>query len=101
MAAHLHSIFCAIFCSILAAIACGDESTAKTSPPTVRVAVYQDAGVSDKVADLIELLRTHSELTVSKVRGADIRGGTLDHFDVVLFPGGSGSKEAASLEESG
>lgn len=77
-----------------------DDAGVKAGKP-IRVAVFDDAGVSEKVAGLIELLNTHSELKVTKVDGKDIRGGTLKGFDVVLLPGGSGSKEAAALEESG
>jgi len=55
----------------------------------------------DKVAGLVELLQTRSDISVTKVTGQDIRAGQLNNFDVVLFPGGSGSKEAAALEESG
>ena len=32
---------------------------------------------------------------------ADIQAGVLDQFDVVIFPGGSGSKEAAAIGEEG
>jgi putative intracellular protease/amidase len=81
------------------AVAADDASTAAARP--IRVAVFDDAGVSEKVAGLIDLLNTHSELRVTKVNGDEIRGGKLTGFDVVLVPGGSGSKEAAALEESG
>jgi putative intracellular protease/amidase len=80
-------------------VAADDASTQPTKP--IRVAVFDDAGVSEKVAGLIELLNSHSQLQVTKVDGNDIRGGKLNGFDVVLVPGGSGSKEAAALEESG
>jgi putative intracellular protease/amidase len=84
------------FCIVVAA------DDASTQPAKlIRVAVFDDAGVSDKVAGLIELLNTYSELKVTKVDGNDIRSGKLKDFDVVLLPGGSGSKEAAALEESG
>ncbi|HEY2412227.1 MAG TPA: BPL-N domain-containing protein [Pirellulaceae bacterium] len=81
-------------------VAAADDASAAAAKP-IRVAVFDDAGVSDKVAGLIELLNTHSELRVTKVDGNDVRGGKLTGFDVVLVPGGSGSKEAAALEESG
>src|ERR1700759_2351607 len=95
-------IWAVLVCSSLwlaTAIAADDASAGATKP--IRVAVFHDAGVSDKVAGLIELLNTHSELRVTKVDGNDVRGGKLAGFDVVLVPGGSGSKEAAALEESG
>ncbi len=77
-----------------------DTSPAKATKP-IRVAVFNDAGVSEKVAGLIELLNTHTELSVFKVDGKDIRAGKLQECDVVLLPGGSGSGEAKALEETG
>lgn len=63
--------------------------------------MFRDEGVSEKVAGLIELLQAQPELRVTVVSAADIRGGALDNQQVVIFPGGSGSKEAASLAEAG
>src|SRR3954447_16431624 len=88
-----------ILLAVNVAGAADDASVPSTKP--IRVAVFQDAGVSEKVAGLIELLNTYSDLQVTKLDGNDIRGGKLAAFDVVLVPGGSGSKEAAALEESG
>lgn len=87
--------------SILTLPACGEEATGKSPPKTVRVAIFRDAGVSSKAAGLIGLLKAQPRLEVNVVNAADIRGGILDKHDVAIFPGGSGSKEAASLEESG
>src|SRR4029453_8938503 len=68
---------------------------------SIRVAVFHDSGVSEKISVLLSLLKTFPELTVTEVKAEDIRGGKLTKFDVVLFPGGSGSKEGAALEEAG
>ena len=84
-----------VLTSSLIGVAADDASN--QPPKSIRVAVFDDAGVSDKVAGLIELLNTYSELKVTKVDGNDVRGGKLKGFDVVLLPGGSGSKEAAAL----
>src|SRR5689334_20218646 len=85
--------------SSLAGLARGQDTAARPTK-AIRVAVFDDKGVSEKVEGLIELLKTFSELQVTKLDGNDIRGGKLADFDVVLVPGGSGSKEAAALEES-
>ena len=42
-----------------------------------------------------------SDFMVHHVGPADIQTGVLDQFDVVIFPGGSGSKEAAAIGEAG
>lgn len=46
-------------------------------------------------------LRARPDIKAAFVRGADIRAGKLDEFDVLLVPGGSGSKQAAAMEEEG
>ena len=88
-------------CLALCAAVQSSDGVPRSAGPAIRVAVFRDVGVSDKVAGLVEQLKNYSELQVSTINGADIRGGVLDRFDVVLFPGGSGSKEAASLQEPG
>src|SRR3954447_4406071 len=96
---------CLAFVCLLPALsnpASGEDAAAPSSNTSpIRVAVFDDAGVSNKVEGLIELLNTFSELRVTKLDGSQIRGGKLVDCDVVLVPGGSGSKEAAALEESG
>jgi len=99
---HLRHLLCCTF-TLLAFVrftSAEDASPVKTTKP-IRVAVYQDAGVSDKVVHLLDLLKTHPELAITKINGNDIREGKLQDTDVVLFPGGSGGGEAKSLEEAG
>jgi putative intracellular protease/amidase len=86
--------------SSLSGLRAGDDASVPLTQP-IRVAVFQDAGVSEKVAGLIALLNGYAELRVMRVDGNDVRGGKLAGVDVVLVPGGSGSKEAAALEKSG
>ena len=42
-----------------------------------------------------------TKVVMRRVGAIDIREGVLDQFDLVIFPGGSGSKQAAALESSG
>src|SRR5436190_18365395 len=94
---------CVVFVCLLSSLAYpgwAEDASARTTRP-IRVAVFDDAGVSNKVDGLMELLNTFSELRITKLDGNDIRTGNLADIDVVLVPGGSGSKEAAALEESG
>ncbi len=68
----------------------------------LRVAIYDDGGTGGAGGQRIEeQARLALGAAVSWVCGDDIRGGALDGFDVVVFPGGSGSREAASLGEAG
>jgi putative intracellular protease/amidase len=79
----------------------GADAPAHHGSATVRVGVYRDSGVSPKVTVLLDLLKTYDEMLVAELTGEEVRAGQLDQFDVVLFPGGSGSGEAKSLGEEG
>ena len=75
--------------------------------PVLRVAIYTDGGAPDgprggpnNVIHCLQLL--HGErYAVQKVTGDDVRRGALDRFDVAVFPGGSGSGQAKSLQAAG
>jgi predicted deacylase len=68
----------------------------------LRVAVYDGGGTGGAGGRRVEeQARRALSAWVCRVCGDDIRGGALDGFDVVVFPGGSGSGEAASLGEAG
>ena len=84
--------------------ACVRQSTAAEPGSTrpIRVAIFDDAGGSEKGPPNLErCLPTAEGFHTERVTAADIREGALDRFDVVIHPGGSGSKQAAALEESG
>jgi len=84
---------------LITAVAAADESAVPSAP--VRVAVFQDSGVSKNSAGLVVLLKRYPDLKVETLSAEAIRGGKLAGQDVVVFPGGSGSKEAAALEPAG
>lgn len=68
----------------------------------IRVAVFKDAGVAGKgVPRVTELLGKTDNIKVTLVNGKEVASGALTNFDVVMFTGGSGSKQAASLGENG
>ncbi|MEW4564616.1 serine hydrolase [Bremerella sp. JC770] len=69
---------------------------------TVRVAVFQGDGVGKSVHDLIETLQQEDEpFDVERITAEQIQQDALAEFDVLIHPGGSGSKQAASLGEPG
>jgi glutamine amidotransferase-like uncharacterized protein len=71
-------------------------------PQPIRVALYDDAGAAGKgVPRVTELLGRTTDIKVTKVKGADIAGGVLKDFDVVVFTGGSGHAEADAVTEKG
>lgn len=75
-------------------------SNAQTYP--IKVAVYNDSGVGSGDAAKFEACLTDTtKYRCTEVLGADIRNGILNNFDLILFPGGSGSGESASLGTEG
>ncbi len=67
----------------------------------IKVAVYADDGTGSSRYSVIAAISDTTRFDVTEVLGADIRAGILQDFDVILHPGGSGSGQAESLQESG
>jgi hypothetical protein len=68
----------------------------------LRVAVYNDVGGGDRGTTNMELsLSDQDKYDVIRVDASDIRDGILNKVDVLIQPGGSGSKQGKQLEESG
>ncbi len=89
----------------VSACACADSpTTAPTDSQTIRVAIYDDNGAPDKGAANVQhclAAAASPHYQIQRVLGQDIRDGALDHFDVAVFPGGSGSGQAKSLQDAG
>ncbi|MCX7825517.1 MAG: BPL-N domain-containing protein, partial [Verrucomicrobiae bacterium] len=70
--------------------------------PPIRLAVYDAAGTGGPGAvRVIEQAGKQPGAIVVRVCGQDISHGALDQFNILLVPGGSGSKEAAGIGEEG
>ena len=68
----------------------------------LRIALYDDAGSTGKgVPKMKEHLAKVPSMKLTVVKGEDIRAGVLKDFDVVIFTGGSGSKQAEGIGETG
>lgn len=68
----------------------------------IRVALFDDSGAFGKgVPKVTEQLGATRDIKVTIVKGTDIAGGVLKDHDVVVFTGGSGSKQAATLGDAG
>jgi predicted deacylase len=66
------------------------------------VAMYVSGGVSGRGPARIEsILADTAGFDVRRISATDIRHGVLDQFDVVLFPGGSGSGQGKALRDQG
>jgi len=71
------------------------------SPGTIRVAVYDDTGASHNITFLLQVLGEHRDLRVDRVKAEAIRAGCLADYDVLIQPGGSGSRQGKTLGEEG
>lgn len=70
-----------------------------SEPSSIRVAIYKGpAGSGGKVPNALE---GYSDVMVQRVSPEDIHNGILSDFDVLIQPGGSGSKQANALGEKG
>lgn len=68
----------------------------------VRVAIYDASPeVSQGPRNLLRFLTNENGFSTGRVTATEIRGGCLDEVDVLIMPGGSGSKQAGQLEDEG
>src|SRR5207249_1251974 len=93
--------FLALFAFALFLIAPAWSLGDEPARSAVRVAVYEGAGTSKSLKELVKALQTDANLLVTRVQAEDIRSGKLSGFDVLVHPGGSGSKQGLALEEQG
>lgn len=86
--------------SILNYVVLRAEDKATRQP--IRVALYDAAGSTGKgVPRVTEILGKDKDVEVVAVKPEDIRAGKLAGFHVVMFTGGSGSKQAKAIGEEG
>lgn len=77
---------------------------AEEKPPAkpIRVALYDAEGSTGKgVPRVKELLGKEKDVELVVFKPEDIRAGKLAGFQVVMFTGGSGSKQAEAIGEEG
>lgn len=68
----------------------------------IRVAVFQGSGVGVSVNELLQVFENHEdEVDVRRITPEQIASGDLTDVDVLIHPGGSGSKQGKALGEEG
>ena len=68
----------------------------------IRIAIYDAVGTGRSSARKVEVvLEQIKDCVIRRIGPTDIRSGALSQFELVVFPGGSGSKQAAALEKVG
>ena len=71
----------------------------------MRIGVYSHSTNETKAAGIVrvftQILTPEKGFSVQRIKPEDIRNGILTNLDVIVMPGGSGSKQATNLETSG
>lgn len=67
----------------------------------LKVAVYTDTGATAGGSQVLKVLATFPDLSVTRFGAADIRAGKLAGYDVLLHPGGTGGGQGKALGEAG
>lgn len=68
----------------------------------LRVALYRGPGTGGKgPPNLKQRLNRSNDISLTDISPEEIRAGTLTNYDVVIFAGGSGSKQAEAIGEVG
>lgn len=80
--------------------ACKDQKINEDKKIVVGVFNGNGAG-SVCVVETIEALRIDKDILPLSISAKDIQGGILENIDVIIFPGGSGSKQLNNLGYSG
>ena len=74
------------------------KKNTSTDNKPVKVGVYGDQGTSSVcVIETMAALMIDPGIEVDIIFGSDIADGVLNSLDVIIFPGGSGRKEAMSM----
>jgi glutamine amidotransferase-like uncharacterized protein len=92
------SLALVLFAALPAPLRAEDKAPAKP----IRVALYDAEGSTGKgVPRVKELLGKEKDVELVVFKPEDIRAGKLAGFNVVMFTGGSGSKQAEAIGEEG
>ncbi len=87
-------------CVVTGVLVCLDLGA--TTNQAIRVALYDDAGATGKgIPRVMELLAGARGIGVVSLKAGDFRPNSLRGYDVVMFTGGSGSKQAGALGDAG
>lgn len=88
--------------SLAVALALASASTTFAEKPApIRVALYDDAGAAGKGVPNTNDILTKAGCRVTIFKAGDIATGAFENKDVVVFTGGSGSKEAETIGDAG
>jgi glutamine amidotransferase-like uncharacterized protein len=98
----LRSLIVAAGCSVFIGLQRPATAVEKATIRPIRVALYADSGAAKAGSPKVkESLPSERGFELKLVTADQIRAGALKEFDVLIQPGGSGSKQASTLGEEG
>ncbi len=80
---------------------CRDVLAAPKREGHLLVAAFDGPGTGASKSKLFPIVDHAQDMTLHFLGGSEMRPEVLEQFDVVVFPGGSGSKQAAAIGENG
>jgi glutamine amidotransferase-like uncharacterized protein len=88
---------------VLAPVLSAADEAAPDKPTPIRVGIYRGPGVGGPGPGELEktLQSAKGRFTTRFLTPEEVRAGVLDQFDLVIFPGGSGSRQAEGLGGDG
>ncbi len=105
MGRHLHfiqRISFALIAGMISTSAWADDVPSPQVTKLVRVAIFDFDGSKSTGPDILsKFLTTSNGFQSTVVSSAEIRDGILQNYDVLICPGGSGSRQAKELKEEG
>jgi predicted deacylase/glutamine amidotransferase-like uncharacterized protein len=81
---------------------CVDVVTPEKPKAHLYIGIYDETGSSERgVSNVVSRLELNDQVTCARLRPEDIRSEVLSQFHAVVFSGGSGSKQAATIGDGG
>jgi glutamine amidotransferase-like uncharacterized protein len=80
---------------------CRDVLAAPKKDGHLLVGGFDGPGTGGSKSNLFGIVDGTQEMTLHYIGGAEMRPEVLEQFDVLVFPGGSGSKQAKAIGEKG
>jgi predicted deacylase/glutamine amidotransferase-like uncharacterized protein len=81
---------------------CVDVMAPEKPKAHLYIGIYDETGSSERgVSNVVGRLELNDKITCARLRPEDIRGDVLSQFHAVIFSGGSGSKQAATIGDGG
>ncbi len=101
-----HNIVYLLVLLVLASCQTNNETSKEgnqlKNPKKIKVGVFKGNGAGAvSVIETIEALKIDTGIDAVPISAVEIQKGDLAHFDAIIIPGGSGSKQLNNLGESG